>query len=125
MFGFKKYPNQIVAIKNSVSVVYTTLTGDNCKNTTVKSTVFVFGSTMTTMGVFCISLFKISSKWLHCNEYFPEPNWEVDKGGTHSFLEIDVDVGSKDFERSCCWVSRFLNICCEDAKVAFTDITKA
>ncbi|KAE9586814.1 putative signal peptidase I [Lupinus albus] len=78
---------------------------------------------MTTMGVFCISLFKISSKWLHCNEYFPEPNWEVDKGGTHSFLEIDVDVGSKDFERSCCWVSRFLNICCEDAKVAFTDIT--
>ncbi|KAF1893277.1 hypothetical protein Lal_00001732 [Lupinus albus] len=43
-----------------------------------------------------------------------EPIWEVDKGGTQSFLETDADVDSKDFKTSCCWFSRFLNVCSKE-----------
>ncbi|KAE9607611.1 hypothetical protein Lalb_Chr09g0331871 [Lupinus albus] len=64
-------------------------------------------STICVSVVFDISLFKISSKWLHCNKSFREPIWKVDKGGRHSFLENAVGVGSKDFERNCCWVPHF------------------
>lgn len=96
----------------------------------MKSTVCASGSSTAAMGVLGISPFKTSSiipflqgsKWLPCNESFPDATtWEVDKGGTPC-LDGAANADPKGFERSS-WLSRLLNVCSEDAKAAFTAMT--
>ncbi|KAJ1397432.1 Peptidase S26A, signal peptidase I [Sesbania bispinosa] len=126
------------ACASAYSTLAGEILGDSCKNPIIlglismmKSTAGVSGSSTAAMGIMGISPLKTSSiipffqgsKWLPCNESLPDPTtWEVDKGGTRSVVNAQSGLNARDYERPS-WLSRFLNICSEDAKAAFTALT--
>lgn len=107
-----------------------------CLISMLKSTANVSCSSATTsMGSFGISPFKAASilpflqgsKWLSSNEPGPGPgpgNCEIDRGGSMAIEEksVSFQIKTEGLERNG-WLSRFLNVCSEDAKAAFTAVT--
>lgn len=95
----------------------------------MKSTAGVSGSSAATMGLLGFSPFKKTSSILPRNDVALLDSNEVDKGGTLAAgvsqavnYTVSVELDKKELSKSG-WMSKFLDICSEDAKAAFTALT--
>ncbi|OMO74867.1 Peptidase S26A, signal peptidase I [Corchorus olitorius] len=124
---------------NMYSALAAEILKEGCNNPIVvglislmKSTTYGSCSSVNSMGL-GVSPFKATSiisflqgsKWLPCNEPAPAGlvSSEIDRGGISNVDRgLTLELDPKAFVKSS-WISRFLNVCSEDAKAAFTAVT--